>query len=76
VNVDYSQLAKMGLEQGCRQWLGENVSYLELCLHMSCLDFAILNFLTNGVAIQLDVLGSFMVNWIGCNIEYSFVVTK
>jgi len=67
---------KMRLEQGYRQWLGENFSYLELGLHMSCLDFAILNFLTNGVAIQFDVLGSFMVNWIGYNIECNFVVTK
>jgi hypothetical protein len=66
----------MGLEQGCRQWLGENVNYLELCLYMGYLDFAILNFLTNGVAIQFDVLGSFIVNWIGCNIKCSFVVTK
>jgi len=76
VNVNYSQLAKVGLEQGCKQWLGEIVSCLELCLHLSCPDFAILNFLMNNMAIQFDVFGSFMVNWIDCNIECSFVVTK
>jgi len=66
----------MGLEQGCRQQLSENISNLIFCLHMSCLDFSILNFLTNSMAIQFNVLGSFMINWVGCNVECYLVVTK
>jgi hypothetical protein len=66
----------MGLEQGCRQQLNENISNLIFCLHMSCLDFFILNFLTNSMAIQFNVLGSFMINWVGFNVEGCLVVTK
>lgn len=53
----------------------EQIRQLVCCIKILGLDMTCLDFITNEVAINLNMFGPFMKNWIGSNAQGSLIIT-